>query len=215
VWFSIGGAAVAGGIYDNGDNTSNVLENEGSGGAAARIDGATIRVKDSTVPIFTGSGTYARNDERIEYTGPQPTLAMVDFLAATPTQAFSVARRIAGSYAGPLIRVRRASDGATADIYPTSGGVLDEAAIATHCGVGVFGTIDTVYNQMSTGIGEAGTGRQRQPAARSGSTTAPVWSRRTPSPPLSVTPRTVATSQPFRGRDHRSRGLGSDGRRLQ
>jgi Alpha-L-arabinofuranosidase B, catalytic len=156
VWFSIGGALIKGGVFDNGESTATVFENEGSGGAAARIDGATIRVKDSTVPIFTGSGSYARNNERIEYTGPQPTLAMVDFLAASPLQAFSVARLIVGAYTGPLIRVRRASDGATAEIYPTALGVLDEAAIAAHCGVGVFGTIDTVYNQASTGIGGSG-----------------------------------------------------------
>lgn len=46
--------------------------------------------------------------------------------------AFSL-RRLTGSYSGPLIRVRRASDGAQQDIRATIAGDLDTAALGAFC----------------------------------------------------------------------------------
>lgn len=48
---------------------------------------------------------------------------------ASLVAAWSVARRLLGSYSGPLIRVRRSNDYAEADIYPTAEGGLDQTAL--------------------------------------------------------------------------------------
>jgi hypothetical protein len=55
-------------------------------------------------------------------------------------------RRLKATYGGPLIKVRRASDNATQDIYPIASGDLDTAAIAAFCGASV-GTIQIWYDQ--------------------------------------------------------------------
>lgn len=65
--------------------------------------------------------------------------------------AWSVARRLNPTYSGNLIRVRRSSDNAEADIGQTAYGLLDEAAFATHVGSD-SAYIVTVYNQVAAGI---------------------------------------------------------------
>ena len=46
------GAAIVGGIFDNGDNTNNVFENEGSGGPAVRINGPTHSLRHSAAALM-------------------------------------------------------------------------------------------------------------------------------------------------------------------
>jgi hypothetical protein len=58
--------------------------------------------------------------------------------------------RFEGSYAGPLIKVRRVDTGAMRDIYPTSTGALDTAVIGTFCGAAVC-TIATIDDQSGAG----------------------------------------------------------------
>jgi hypothetical protein len=102
------------------------------------------------VVLATGGGGATYDDQtRIVHTKVRPVLKTADFLAAAPV-AFIGLRLLDGNYAGPLIRVRRVNMGATLDIYPTSTGALDAAAIATHCGSAV-GTIAVIYDQSGAG----------------------------------------------------------------
>jgi hypothetical protein len=102
------------------------------------------------VVLATGGGGATYDDQtRIVYTKVRPVLKTADFLAAAPV-AFMGLRLLDGNYAGPLIKVRRVDTGATLDIYPTSTGALDAAAIATHCGSAV-GTIAVIYDQSGAG----------------------------------------------------------------
>jgi hypothetical protein len=102
------------------------------------------------VVLATGGGGATYDDQtRIVHTKVRPVLKTADFLAAAPV-AFIGLRLLDGNYAGPLIKVRRVNMGATLDIYPTSTGALDAAAIATHCGSAV-GTIAVIYDQSGAG----------------------------------------------------------------
>ena len=64
--------------------------------------------------------------------------------------AYSVARRLLTSYTGPLIRVRRDSDGTEADIGYDADGLLDEAALLAFVGAG-SGYLVTIYDQSGLG----------------------------------------------------------------
>jgi len=115
-----------------------------------RFEGTEIRVPSASVVLATGGGGATYDDQtRIVYTKVRPVLKTADFLAAAPV-AFMGLRLLDGNYAGPLIKVRRVDTGATLDIYPTSTGALDAAAIATHCGSAV-GTIAVIYDQSGAG----------------------------------------------------------------
>lgn len=66
---------------------------------------------------------------------------------AAPRHASSSSHRLYSGYTGPLIRVRRASDSAQADIgYDVATDRLDTAALAAHCGAS-NGFIVTRYDQ--------------------------------------------------------------------
>jgi hypothetical protein len=115
-----------------------------------RFEGTEIRLPSASVVLATGgSGATYDDQTRIVYTKVRPVLKTADFLAAAPV-AFMGLRLLDGNYAGPLIKVRRVDTGATLDIYPTSTGALDTAAIATHCGSAV-GTIAVIYDQSGAG----------------------------------------------------------------
>jgi hypothetical protein len=60
--------------------------------------------------------------------------------------AYSAARRLASTYTGALIRVRRSSDNTEQDIGYTAGNVLDESALTTFVGAG-DGFVTTWYDQ--------------------------------------------------------------------
>lgn len=62
----------------------------------------------------------------------------------------SFARRLSKDYNGPLVRVRRSSDNAEADIGFAANNQLDEAALLAHCGAG-DGFVSRLYNQNGDG----------------------------------------------------------------
>jgi hypothetical protein len=72
----------------------------------------------------------------------------LDGLTTTPLGAFGL-RRLATSYTGPLIQVRRSSDNTTADIGYTSTGDLDTAALLAFVGAG-DGYISKRYKQVGS-----------------------------------------------------------------
>jgi len=113
-------------------------------------------------------------------------------LAAIPVFVGGL-RLLDGNYAGPLIKVRRVDTSATIDIYPTSSGALDTAAIATFCGsaVGMIATIDD----------HSGAGRNATTAVTTSEYR--IWTGSTRSVPVaspsrSLTRRTAATPSAFR-----------------
>src|SRR5579859_3507450 len=72
--------------------------------------------------------------------------------AGTPcVAAHSTTRALYGSYSGPLYQVRRASDGATANISPLSpGGVANAAAQDLFC-AGTTSVITEIFDQSGHG----------------------------------------------------------------
>ena len=86
--------------------------------------------------LASGGGATYDERTRIVCTKVRPVLKTADFLAATPVFVGGL-RLFDGNYAGPLIKVRRVDTSATIDIYPTSSGAHDTAAIATFCGFAV------------------------------------------------------------------------------
>ena len=142
-----GGQRIIGGVFDNEDATTAVVDNSASN--PIRFEGTEIRVPSASVTLASGGGATYDERTRIVSTKVRPVLKTADFLAATPV-AFMGLRLLDGNYAGPLIKVRRVDAGATLDIYPTSTGALDTAAIATFCGAAV-GTIATIYDQSGAG----------------------------------------------------------------
>jgi Alpha-L-arabinofuranosidase B, catalytic len=142
-----GGQRVIGGVFDNEDATTAVVDNSATN--PVRFEGTEIRVPSASVTLASGGGATYDERTRIVYTKVRPVLKTADFLAATPV-AFMGLRLLDGNYAGPLIKVRRVDTGATVDIYPTSTGALDTPAISAHCGAAV-GTIATIYDQSGNG----------------------------------------------------------------
>lgn len=74
----------------------------------------------------------------------------LDLVAPTAFVACSPVRRLKGSYTGPLIRLRRASDSAELDIGQVGGGVIDQQAVATWA-AGTTSTLVTIYDQSGNG----------------------------------------------------------------
>ena len=70
----------------------------------------------------------------------------LDAYTANLAGAWSVARRLLGSYSGPLIRIRRTSDSTVQDIGADVDGNLDTAAIATFVSSN-SAYVTTVYHQ--------------------------------------------------------------------
>lgn len=84
-------------------------------------------------------------------TGPSGAASFVgalDDYTADMAGAWSVSRRLLSSYEGPLIRVRRTSDNAEADIGYDEDGNLDEAVLLAHVGVS-SGQVAKVYGQFA------------------------------------------------------------------
>jgi Alpha-L-arabinofuranosidase B, catalytic len=182
-----GGQRIIGGRFDNEDAASVVVDNSATN--PVRFEGTEIRVPNASVAISSGGGHTADERTRIVYTKVRPVLKTADFLAATPV-AFMSLRLLDGNYAGPLIKVRRVDTGAVLDIYPTSTGALDTAAIATHCGAAV-GTIATIYDQSGAGRNATTAVTTREYRIWTGS--AITKSVAVASPLPSSTPRTAAT----------------------
>ena len=142
-----GGHRIIGGVFDNEDATYPIVENSATN--PVRFEGTEFRVPNPSSVLATGGGATYDDRTRVLYTKVRPVLKTADFSAATPVFVGGL-RVLDGNYAGPLIKVRRVDTGATVDIYPTSTGALDTAAIATFCGSAV-GTIATIYDQSGAG----------------------------------------------------------------
>jgi len=139
-----GGHRIIGGVFDNEDATYPIVENLAPN--PVRFEGTEIRVPNPSAVLTIGGGATYDDRTRVVYIKVRPVLKTADFSAATPVFVGGL-RVLDGNYAGPLIKVRRVDTGATVDIYPTSTGALDTAAIATFCGSAV-GTIATIYDRQ-------------------------------------------------------------------
>lgn len=73
----------------------------------------------------------------------------VDVASAAAQSAFGL-RQLRAAYAGPLLRVQRASDGAQRDVGFTANGALDTAALLNFAGAG-SAAVATWYDQSGTG----------------------------------------------------------------
>jgi hypothetical protein len=142
-----GGVRIIRGIFDNETKTTAILDNTGTN--PSRFEGTEIRIPDASVAISEGNGHVMDAQTRVVYTKTRPTLKTSNFLAAQ-ANAFGGLELLNGDYAGPLIQVRRVNDNAVLDIYPTSSGALDTAAIAAFCGSNV-GTMSIGYDQSGNG----------------------------------------------------------------
>lgn len=82
---------------------------------------------------------------------PPPLTGALDSHAGNLWSVWSVRLELS-AYAGPLVRVRRASDNAEMDVYPASGSLaLDSAALLAWSGSGVSAYVKTVYDQSGNG----------------------------------------------------------------
>jgi len=78
--------------------------------------------------------------------GAAAFVGALDDYTANLSAAWSVARRLLGSYSGALLRVRRSSDDAEQDIGADSFGLLDEGALQSFIGSD-SAYVTTVYHQ--------------------------------------------------------------------
>lgn len=118
----------------------------------------TLLVTLSTPAAGTGAARTA--------TAPPSFTGVLDGLPSA-IAAFSV-RRLAASYAGPLLRVRRASDNAGQDIGATVSGDIDIAALASFCGASSC-FVSTFYDQSGSGTDVVQATTTKQPRIFSGS----------------------------------------------
>jgi len=83
---------------------------------------------------------------------PMSGAGPIDFLSATAnvSGAYSCARRLSFSYAGPLCNIRRASDSLAIDVYPNPAGVIDKSALNSFC-ANTSCFITTEYDQSGNG----------------------------------------------------------------
>jgi hypothetical protein len=83
---------------------------------------------------------------------PMSRAGPLDFLSATNSVsgAYSCARRLSFSYAGPLCNIRRASDSLAIDFYSNSLGVIDKSALDVFC-ANTSCFIATEYDQSGNG----------------------------------------------------------------
>ncbi|MEI7601283.1 MAG: arabinofuranosidase catalytic domain-containing protein [Aestuariivirga sp.] len=111
----------------------------------------TLSVTVSTAASGTGAARTA--------TATPGFTGILDSLS--PAASFSI-RRVRGAYSGPLIRVRRASDGTQQDIGATLLGHLNTQALSSFCGVSsCFDT--TWYDQSGNGRDAAQATAANQP----------------------------------------------------
>ncbi|MEX1306400.1 MAG: arabinofuranosidase catalytic domain-containing protein [Rhodovibrionaceae bacterium] len=91
---------------------------------------------------------------------PAPFTGLLDGLEAAPLAAYST-RRLSGAYAGPCLRLRRASDDAEQDFGFDPAGALDSAAIAAWL-AGAAGHVAAWYDQSghAADLAQASAGRQ-------------------------------------------------------
>ena len=158
-----------------------------SGITAVTAHGAKVILGHSAtnVPLFgIGSAALWNFDGAVslplawEYNAPSSALVSgvsggvptagggpLDFMTSTSgvSGAYSCARRLSFAYNGPLCNVRRASDSASVDLYPSAAGVIDKSAITTFC-ANTSCYIVTEYDQSGNGNVARNTTAATQPA---------------------------------------------------
>jgi hypothetical protein len=133
---------------DNNDPLTDI-EYRINGGAAQSFGATTTGTYATTagsgdnveIRAVNSIGAGAWSDVKVAENPP--------FLAPSVVSAHSVARAIDSVYTGNLIRVRRSSDNAEADIGQDGSGNLDETALLSHTGSGTgdHGYIVKIYEQ--------------------------------------------------------------------
>lgn len=104
----------------------------------SNLPSGTLTLSVTVSTAAGGTGAAKTTTAATSFTG------ILDSLPAAAA-AFAL-RRLSGSHAGPLIRVRRASDGTQKDIGPTVAGNLDATALSYFCsGTSCF--VSTLYDQ--------------------------------------------------------------------
>jgi len=99
--------------------------------AVSNVDISALPAGTLTLSVAVSTAAGGTGAARTATATPTFT-GILDSLPAAAA-IFSV-RRMSSAYAGPILRVRRASDGAQQDIGATVGGNLDTAALASFCG---------------------------------------------------------------------------------
>jgi hypothetical protein len=85
---------------------------------------------------------------------------IADSITTAPVAAYSL-RQVRAAYSGPLVNIRRGSDNATEDVYPTASGDFPIAAVTTWA-AGATVYVTEWYDQSGNGnhVTQATTGRQ-------------------------------------------------------
>jgi hypothetical protein len=164
-------------IAYSGDRPTSATITAGDGGVLA----SPLTVQDGVVKLFSSAPIRRRDMPRLTPTvqmfnaanasNPSSGVITVDIAhpwvhrSTAPSLIYigvwSIARRLVTTYAGPLIRIRRASDNTERDIgFTASGGhhVLDESAVTSFVGSSDW-FIRTIYDQSLEG------GHLEQPTA--------------------------------------------------
>lgn len=161
-------------VLDQLSTVSTAILGVDSGITAVTAHGSSVTLGHSAtnVPLFgIGSAGLWNFDGSVnlpyswEYNAPSSSLVSgvsggvpmsgggpIDFLTSTSglSGAYSCARRLSFSYNGPLCNIRRASDSASIDFYPSSAGMIDKSAISTFC-ANTSCFITTEYDQSGNG----------------------------------------------------------------
>ena len=90
------------------------------------------------------AGCYPKSQKPLS----APFVGPLDGYKTGAKEMWDVARRVLGSYTGPLINVRRSSDDATMDIGYDANSDLDTVALLAFCGAG-DGFVTKVYGQLN------------------------------------------------------------------
>ena len=102
----------------------------GASHSVSNVDVSNLPSGTLTLSVTVSTAAGGTGAARIASATPSFT-SVLDGLPAAAA-AFSV-RRLASSYTGPLLRVRRSSDNAQQDIGTTVGGTLDTTTLASFC----------------------------------------------------------------------------------
>lgn len=121
--YSITSSGGAGSV--TGSGTISGASHAVSGVDVSALPAGTLTLSVTVSTAAGGTGTARTTTAAKTFTG------VLDSLPAA-VAAYSV-RRLSGSYTGPLLRVRRASDNTETDIAATVAGNLDTATLASFC----------------------------------------------------------------------------------
>jgi hypothetical protein len=123
------------------------IDNSATLGALPVGTSVTTRVRTVNE---TGTSGWATSPSYTVVTPPVVAALLLSDVTASPWRAYSVSRRLRSAYTGPLLRVRRSTDGTEQDIAASSD-VLDVASLKAFVG-SADGFVKTVYDQSGGGV---------------------------------------------------------------